>query len=171
MISAERPSEAARCDAIGKTVTGPTGGAAPLELSSWECLDLVREQPVGRICINDLGYPLAFPINYRVLAATPLACRIVIRTAPDNTIGRYHGPASLEVDHIELGHGRAWSVIVRGTLQPLLGVPGEVDPKPFVSAGRSRWMVLDGTAISGRRFTAHPGRNEFHVDWSLEEAP
>ena len=142
-------------------------GASTFELTSWESLDRIREQPVGRICILEHGVPIAFPVNYRV-AGDPPECRIVMRTAPATAVGRYDGSASLEVDDIDLGSGRAWSVIVRGQLRPMLGEDPPADPRPLVTAGRTRWMMLTADVISGRRFVVRRGRDEFTVDWQSE---
>ena len=164
------PPAQSRGERYGRQASDHAGGdAARYEMSSWECLDRIRLEPVGRICINEFGYPLAFPINYRVIAESPVHCRIVMRTAPDTGIGRYHGRASLEVDRIELESGRAWSVIVRGDLQPMLGISEVVDPDPLIKTGRTRWMVLNGTAISGRRFVSRPTSDRFEVDWQAEK--
>ncbi len=114
--------------------------------------------------ITGPSYPIAFPINYRVTGDPP-KCQIVMRTAPATAIGRYHGSASLEVDHIDLGSGRAWSVIVRGQLRQTLGEDTSVDPGPLVTAGRTRWMTLTADAISGRRFLVRRGDDQFTVDW------
>lgn len=142
-------------------------GASTFELTSRESLDRIREEPVGRICILEHGFPIAFPVNYRV-AGDPPECRVVMRTAPGTAIGRYHGSASLEVDDIDLGSGRAWSVIVRGQLRPMLEEDPPADPRPLVTAGRTRWMMLTADVISGRRFVVRCGRDEFTVDWQRE---
>jgi hypothetical protein len=141
-------------------------GATSFEIPRHECLDLIRGEPVGRICILENGVPLAFPVNYKVtVEGNDLG--IVMRTAPETTIGHSHGAASLEVDRIDLDAGRAWSVIVRGQLRPLLGEPGPVDPEPILRTGRTRWMMLDVSAVSGRRFVVRRD-GDFAVEWQME---
>jgi len=139
-------------------------GAMLHEMSSWECLDKIERTPLGRICISESGYPVALPINFRLLSGLP-RCRVVIRTSPDTAIGRYHGLASLQVDSMELDSGRAWSVSLRGDLLPLLGVPEDADPHPFIATGRTRWMVLNVAAITGRRFESNPLTDDVVGDW------
>jgi hypothetical protein len=146
-----------------------TPGAASSEIVRSECLDLLRSEPVGRICVLEHGFPIAFPVNYK-LVDDDGEIRIVVRTAPDTTIGRYRGNVSLEVDRIALDAGRAWSVIVRGQLRRLLGAPGSVDPEPLLKTGRSCWMTLDVEAISGRRFVVRRDAGEFAVEWQVEPA-
>lgn len=137
--------------------------AATFEIPRHECLDLVRSGPVGRICILERDIPISFPINYKVTDDGD----IVMRTAPETAIGRYRGNASLEVDQIDLDDGRAWSVIVRGQLRPLLGEISPIDPEPLLQTGRTRWMILDGGEISGRRFVVHRAK-DFAVEWQME---
>lgn len=152
------------------STTTPTPGAASYEIMRAECLDLLQSEPVGRICVLEHGFPIAFPVNYK-LDDEGDTLRIVVRTAPDTTIGRYRGSASLEVDRIDLDAGRAWSVIVRGQLRQLLGATGSVDPEPLLKTGRSCWMTLDIEAVSGRRFVVRRDAGEFAVEWQVEPAP
>ena len=149
------------------TISKP--GAVSYAMATHECLDLIRSEPVGRICVLEHGFPIVFPVNYRV-ADEDGVLRIVMRTAPETAIGRHRGCASLQVDDITLDAGHAWSVIVRGQLRPLLGDVGSIDPEPLVQTGRSRWMVLDVGAISGRRFVVRRDGGDFAVDWQVEPA-
>lgn len=149
---------------------GPgSAGASPSDMPMWESLHEIAAANFGRLCIIADGYPLAFPMSFRVVGEHP-HLQIVVRTSPDNAIGRYHGPASLEVDDIDGDAGRAWSVIVRGDLRPMYGLPAEldptaIDPRPLVKTGRSRWMTLAVSSISGRRFVSRPAAHDFAVDW------
>lgn len=117
-----------------------------------DALSLIQAQEVGRLSIDVDGYPVALPVNYAVELRSRSEPRIVIRTAPQSTIGSYHGPASLEVDQIDLRHGTAWSVLVRGDFGRVRGRRPAVDPDPFISDGRTRWMQLVVRAVDGRRF-------------------
>src|SRR5690348_4587824 len=121
--------------------------AERFELPRHECLELLAGHNIGRLAIIDHDCPVAFPLNYRLdTSREPL--RIVMRTAPETLMGRYTGPASLEVDRIDLDAGWAWSVIVRGRVSQVLGVHDLPDPGPLLD-GRYRWVVLEPTAISG----------------------
>jgi nitroimidazol reductase NimA-like FMN-containing flavoprotein (pyridoxamine 5'-phosphate oxidase superfamily) len=136
-----------------------------VELPEWESLELLGVTPVGRLCIIDHGYPLAFPLNYRLLHDPT---RIVFRTNPDSALARYEGPASLEVDHIDLLTPSAWSIIVRGTLRRVVEHNELTETHPLVTTGRFHWKVLETTAISGRRFTAEQREDAFTVEWQPE---
>ena len=136
------------------------------EVPAWECYDLLRGHGIGRLCLVDGGYPIAVPINYRLLddEAHP---RLVVRTLPNSMIGRYHGPCSLEVDEIDLTRGRAWSVIARGAAHPAHGDHRLPDPEPIVAGNRDRWIVIDVAAISGRRFVVAEAADGCSVEWQL----
>jgi hypothetical protein len=144
-------------------------GAQRIELTTWESTELLRTRAVGRLCVIDHGYPLAIPINYQVLGSKE-DIRLVVRTAPQTILGRYEGPASLEVDDIDLEHGKAWSVIVRGGLRRVTQSPDLPDPHPLLVDGRQLWVVLTLTAISGRRFVIHRAADGFSVGWQLASA-
>ena len=141
-------------------------GAQRFDVPKWECYALLRHEGVGRLCIIDHGCPIAFPINYR-MDGDDDEIRVVVRTAPGTLIGEYEGPASLEVDQIDLPAGTAWSVIVRGATQHVVGTHTLPDPHPLVSDARERWVQLRPTMISGRRFTVRPSADGFPVEWSL----
>ncbi|MEO5724659.1 MAG: pyridoxamine 5'-phosphate oxidase family protein [Ilumatobacteraceae bacterium] len=141
-------------------------GAESYELATWESMDLLQERSVGRLCVIEQGYPLAVPINYRFSDAGG-GVRVVVRTAAHTMVGRYEGPASLEVDDIEIDAGTAWSVIARGMLRRVSGTHDLPDPDPLVTEGRHLWVTLDVSAVSGRRFAVHPTDGGFSVDWQL----
>lgn len=141
-------------------------GAQRFELPTWECYSLLRREGIARLCILDQGYPVAFPVNYS-MRGTDDSITAVVRTAPGTVMGRYEGLASLEVDHIDLEAGTAWSVIVRGSLHHVVGRPDLPDPEPLVTEGRNRWVELVPTAVTGRRFTVNVSSGGFPVDWQL----
>ena len=134
-----------------------------------ECITLLDSDSVGRLCIIDHGYPLAFPVNYR-LVHDSAGHRVVFRTAPEAALAHYEGPSSLEVDQISADRRRAWSVIVRGDLRRAHGAADLPDPEPLVSERRHQWLVLDVSAMSGRRFSGVPTHDDFTVDWQSVDA-
>jgi hypothetical protein len=141
------------------------GAAAMLELPRWECIELLESQEIGRVCIVEHGYPLAFPITYRVTRGASMP-RLVFRTAPTAAIGRYTGHAALEVDVVDADHRSAWSVLARGNLRRADARHTLPAPVPLASGERQQWMTLDVTALSGRRFVSRPlEEGAFSVDW------
>lgn len=135
------------------------------ELPQWECNELARSAPFGRLCVNDNGMPIAFPVNFR-FANPDESDEVVVRTSASSIIGNYEGPASLEVDNIDLDGNDAWSVLIRGTLRRVRGEHHLVDPRPLLD-DRHLWMVLKVSAISGRRFSVRRAPDGFSVEWSI----
>ncbi|HRE00824.1 MAG TPA: pyridoxamine 5'-phosphate oxidase family protein [Ilumatobacteraceae bacterium] len=135
------------------------------ELAAWECYDLLSSEGLGRMCVIDRGYPIAYPVNYRLVqtVGTP---RIIFRTSPNAAMTRCEGAASFEVDHVSPARGQAWSVIARGHLRRLFGVQHLPDTMPLVSIQRHQWMELDITSVTGRRFVV-AGQDEFSTEWTL----
>ena len=140
-------------------------GATQFEAPQWESVAWLESETVGRLCVIDYGYPLAFPINYRFQHVRDDEYRIVFRTVPHAVVGRYEGPASLEVDWIDDARLNAWSVIVRGELRGAVGQIDLPDPSPLLTEGRHRWKVLEVSSISGRRFTSTTAADGVSVDW------
>jgi hypothetical protein len=139
---------------------------ARIDMPHWECIELVRAAGIGRLCIIESGCPVALPVNFR-LDETSGSVRFVVRAAPESVIGRYEGPASLEVDHIDIAGGGAWSVIARGQLRRVLGGHELADPRPFVDVGRTQWMLLDSVTLGGRRFRVTRSQDSCWVEWQL----
>ncbi|MCU1365982.1 MAG: pyridoxamine 5-phosphate oxidase family protein [Ilumatobacteraceae bacterium] len=139
-------------------------GAERFELTNRDSIALVSQQAVGRMCIVEHGYPLAIPVSYALVADDS---RVVVRTDRDTMLGRYEGPGSLEVDCIDLEHGAAWSVILRGSIRRVVGHHELPDPKPLLSEGRHQWITLEISAISGRRFEVRTAADGFSVEWEL----
>ena len=74
------------------------------ELPAWECYGLLSDHGMGRMCLVDGGYPIAVPINYRVLerCRTTAARRAHAAELDGRALPR---PCALEVDDIDLGQG------------------------------------------------------------------
>ena len=139
-------------------------GATRFDAPQWESVAWLESETVGRLCVVELGYPLAFPINYRLLRDGD-AIRLVFRAAAHSAVGRYQGPASLEVDRIDTSRHNAWSVIARGELRVAIGQTDLPDTYPLLTEGRDRWKVLQVSSISGRRFASTTPGDGFSVDW------
>jgi Pyridoxamine 5'-phosphate oxidase len=142
--------------------------ATHFEAPQWECVTWLENETVGRLCVIEFDYPLAFPISYRLLRDGE-AYRFVFRTVAHSAVGRYVGRASIEVDQIDASRRNAWSVIARGELRDGTGEADLPDPHPLLTEGRERWKVLDVSSISGRRFTSTTPAAGFSVDWQPVE--
>ncbi len=84
-----------------------------------------------------------------------------MRTRPGNVLDRPGRPACLEIDGVDPGHDGGWSVLVRGLLRPV-AADERFDSRPLLAAGRDAWLVLQPTAITGRRLVAPELRWTFH---------
>lgn len=139
-------------------------------LPTWECLDLVDACSVGRVCFVDGDTPIAYPVSFKVHSANSVSS-IVVRTGPDSLLANYSGPASFEVDVIDVGARTAWSVLMRGTLRRV-HEPGDLPvPDPWIADGRHVWMLLDVASVSGRRFVARDAGDGYAVEWDLDGGP
>lgn len=132
------------------------------EMPEWECMQLLGRETVARLCVVDGHHPIAVPLNYRVVPADA-GTTLAFRTSPTSMVGRYEGPASVEIDSVDTD--RAWSIIARGQLT-LAQRPHDLpDPRPLITEGRDRWLTLRVTEITGRRFVRTPGAEGFAVEW------
>jgi nitroimidazol reductase NimA-like FMN-containing flavoprotein (pyridoxamine 5'-phosphate oxidase superfamily) len=136
------------------------------ELSYAECVDLLREQVVGRIGVVVNGWPIVLPVNYRLVETSAMTW-IAIRTRPGNVIEQAGSKAAFEIDGVDPFHHQGWSVLVRGTLHHVdpeaADFRDRFDPEPWVLAERDAWLVIEPFSISGRQL--HPATTEwgFHI--------
>ena len=123
------------------------------ELDTEECLELLRDQVVGRLAVAIRDQPDIFPINYIV----DRGC-IMFRTAEGTklaaaVLGR---GVAFEVDGISDG-GDAWSVIVKGHAVELqrmheLFAAADLPLFPWHASPKHRFVRIEPVLISGRRF-------------------
>lgn len=119
-----------------------------------QCWDLLREAAVGRLAVVTDGRPDIFPVNYVVDHGS-----VVFRTAEGSKLASsVRRPVAFEVDGVDLDTGAAWSVVVRGTANVVVGLheivealtlplyPWQVSPKPF-------FVRISAEELTGRRFS------------------
>jgi pyridoxamine 5'-phosphate oxidase-like protein len=131
-----------------------------IPLTDADCITLLESTDFGRICVMHDGYPLAFPVNYRLveLAGEPV---LAIRTRPGNSVDHVGEHVSFEIDGVGPGRDSGWSVIVRGRLEPVS--PGaDLDSYPMITSQRDAWRVVVPTNITGRGVRADPARWSFN---------
>jgi nitroimidazol reductase NimA-like FMN-containing flavoprotein (pyridoxamine 5'-phosphate oxidase superfamily) len=125
-------------------------------LSDGECIDLVRQVPVGRIAVTVGALPVIFPVNFAVVDSA-----VVFRT-PEGTklAAATNGVVvAFEVDSYAVDGRSGWSVMVQGVASE---VTDPASLRAVNSALLDAW-ALDGAAdhvvrielhrVSGRRFT------------------
>ncbi len=125
-------------------------------LSDDECIDLLRQVPVGRIAVTVDALPVILPVNFAVVDGA-----VVFRTLEGTKLAAATASAvvAFEVDSYKADGRTGWSVMVQGMAAEVTDAASlqEVD-----SASLDAW-ALDGAAdhvvrievhrVSGRRFT------------------
>ena len=136
------------------------------DLSSEECLQLLREHAVGRIAVLENDFPFVLPVNYR-LVETSGRVWLALRTRPDNVIDRAPIKVAFEIDEVDPSHFQGWSVLVRGTIHHVdpdaADFRERFDPEPWLLAERDAWLVVEPFAITGRRLHHSVQEWAFHV--------
>jgi nitroimidazol reductase NimA-like FMN-containing flavoprotein (pyridoxamine 5'-phosphate oxidase superfamily) len=126
------------------------------------CLQLLREDEVGRLAVVADGGPLIFPVNYRMDGDT-----IVLRTDPGLKLDK--GPrarACFEIDHFDRSLRTGWSVIAAGRLEEVTRYQStlwehlhELPVEPWADGAKDHWLRLVPTRVSGRIITRRGARN------------
>jgi hypothetical protein len=138
------------------------------DMPTWECFDLIGASTVGRLCFLDGDTPIAFPLSFKLHRADDVSY-IVVRTGRTSLIAKHVGPASFEVDDIDLRSRSAWSVVLRGSLRASHTNDHLPVPDPWIVDGRHAWLLLEIASVSGRRFVASDAADGFSVEWQFEE--
>jgi nitroimidazol reductase NimA-like FMN-containing flavoprotein (pyridoxamine 5'-phosphate oxidase superfamily) len=123
-------------------------------LSRDDCLELLQRVKVGRLGSIIDALPVVLPVRFVMFSGA-----IVFRLAPgtklaNTTIGAV---VALQADDVD-GTGRAaWSVLVQGTADEItdparLSAVRNLPLGPWAPNGR--YVALDPTIVSGRRFTS-----------------
>ncbi len=140
------------------------------DMAMWECHQFLGRHTIGRVCVLSGEYPVALPVNYRFVTRETIAPSVLLRTRPGNLISQALGPASFEVDEIDIDNRRATSVIVRGRLCKAARWTGLPDPYPWLTDERDEWLAIEAEEISGRRFVGRSDSSAdaaFDLDWEI----
>ena len=137
------------------------------DMPTWECYELLNACSVGRLCFLDGDTPITYPVSFK-LHRTDTGTHIVIRTGPESLMAKYAGPASFEVDDIDIESRAAWSVLLRGEVHRSYETDRLPVPDPWIIGDRHAWLLFDVATLSGRRFVAREASDGFSVEWQLE---
>lgn len=131
-------------------------------LSTSECLQRLREAPVGRLAVVVDGMPEIFPVNHIVDHGT-----VVFRSnAGTKLAGAAGRPVAFEVDGYDADTGIAWSVIVKGIATEATRLHEVLDSMklpvyPWQSSPKPHFVRIEPDDLSGRSFevveSARPG--------------
>lgn len=126
------------------------------------CMAQLRAKQVGRLAIVVDGYPIVLPVNYRMVETIGLTW-VALRTRPGNVIDQASANVAFEIDEVDATHQAGWSVLVRGTLQPVnpdaAGFRERFDTEPWLAQERDSWLIIEPFAITGREL--HPAQQEW----------
>jgi uncharacterized protein len=147
-----------------------------IDLNRDECVYALGTHDVGRLCVVENGYPVAFPVNYRLVvepavqdAGTPGAPTrflIVFRTRDGGVLDVPGQPVGFQIDGVDPVSQTGWSVLVRGTLHDggSDAAPDWLhswDPHPWTKE-RESWLYLEVEVISGRQLV------QGSAEWAFE---
>lgn len=122
------------------------------ELRKDDCLELLANHQVGRLCFSDVSGPMVMPVNYKLVGET-----ILIAVSPFGEIARHavDNMVALEIDDIDEYEETGWSVVVRGQAAryPADQMPGDREewPRPWAEGTRSLIVGITPKLITGRR--------------------
>lgn len=132
--------------------TAPSGGVRNLSPEdSWE---RARTMVVGRLAFSGGDRLELFPINYLVDRGT-----VLFRTAPGTKLAASMErlAVAFEVDGYEADTNEAWSVVIHGTLEPVLDTASIVDAValplfPWQSGEKAFFVRIVPGEVTGRQF-------------------
>jgi Pyridoxamine 5'-phosphate oxidase len=126
-----------------------------VDLDRLECLQLLGTHAVGRLCVVEDGYPVAFPVNYRLVFERGENPVVVIRARPASVLDVSGTKVGFQLDGIDSVDETGWSVLARGELRDGLmdDAPDWLKNwNPHSWAGpRDQWLYLPIDKVSGRR--------------------
>ncbi len=137
-----------------------TSSTETVEVSSTaECEQLLRSANLGRLAPMVDGQPEVFPVNYAFAEGL-----VVFRTSSGLTMK--WAPLSrvaFDIDQVDIAHGVAWSVVVKGAAHDLSSTLDELSArlrnmvvKSQAPGAHEALMAIYPDSISGRRFGFAP---------------
>ena len=125
------------------------------ELSVEECHTLLKRHHLGRVAIIDGGLPMILPVNYVIDDGS-----VVFRTDSGGMLdaATSHAPVAFEIDGIDEPNRAGWSVVVRGTADPVtdpseLTRLREIPLVPWAPGAKPNYVRVLGEQITGRRIS------------------
>lgn len=124
------------------------------ELSYAECRGLLAGGVFGRLALCTAAGPRILPVNYSVVGES-----VVFRTSAYGVVATrdWNGLLAFEVDHVDYGDQRGWSVVAVGPgarvedTDELDLIKRTWDPRPWAAGTRPLYVRLKWTELTGRR--------------------
>ncbi len=124
------------------------------ELTTGECLDLLRTTTVGRIGTVTPSGLVILPVSYVLVKEA-----IVFRTLPYGVIAEHAHDVDVafEVDHLDEEQRTGWSVLATGPSrriedpQQVAEIRSGSDPVPWADEQRNLYFRIGWTGLTGRR--------------------
>ena len=124
-------------------------------LDTQQCWELLSSVEVGRLAVAAAGDIDIFPLNFAVDGGA-----LMFRTAEGTKLVEVvlAGRVAFEVDGYEPEHGRAWSVVLKGSAELLdrwddIYHAQDLPLFPWNASPKERFVRIVPDAMTGRRFT------------------
>ena len=129
-------------------------------LTEEQCWELLGTQQIGRLAVVVAGRPDIFPVNYLVHDS-----ELYFKTAEGSKLASVmaHREVAFEIDGYDEASNEAWSVVCVGMAR-VLSHDDEVEAAehmplfPWNLAPKNRFVAIEVTELSGRRFVAEGRR-------------
>lgn len=124
------------------------------ELGPEDCLELLREEPVGRVALTARALPVVLPVNFALLDGD-----VVWRSAQGTKLNDASTGfvVAFEADHFEPDHKQGWSVMIQGLAHVITDVEEldrakELPLEPWALDGvADRYVCLVPNIVTGMR--------------------
>lgn len=124
-----------------------------------ECLDLLRENPVGRVGFVHDGEIVILPVNHVVQGT-----QVLFRTTWGSKLQSAEDEARVgfQVDHYDTATRTGWSVLVQGSAEVVYNndecqLLDALAPEPWLHLGEEAfWVRILAVQISGREIVVRP---------------
>ncbi|MCW2848418.1 MAG: pyridoxamine 5-phosphate oxidase-related, FMN-binding protein [Marmoricola sp.] len=128
------------------------------DLDTGQCQALLRLGVTGRVALLTPTGPHIVPVNYSVVDDA-----VIMRTSPYSLLGTYGRDTTVafEIDAFDRTLERGWSVLARGRVEAVTDrrdlehIREVAEPQPWASGGRSLYLRLRWTEMSGRQLGTH----------------
>jgi nitroimidazol reductase NimA-like FMN-containing flavoprotein (pyridoxamine 5'-phosphate oxidase superfamily) len=131
------------------------------ELDVQQCWELLASVEVGRLAVSVSGDVDIFPLNFAIDDGA-----VLFRSAEGTKLVEVvlAGRVAFEVDGYEPAHGRAWSVVLKGSAEVLdhfsdIYRAEDLPLFPWNASPKERFVRIVPDKMTGRRFTVSRTRS------------